>query len=720
MSSVSLGPIVFAFFSLFPRRAFRRSWIPVAALVPGALVAMYLAAYLLLAIYAPDRAVSYPRSPWMSTLGPLSFPAYLIAGAGVLARNYRRLDEVNERRRVRLLVAGTALGGAGLLSMAIGFLRPVEDSVLLAGVVLFLALPASFAYAIARHRLFDVRVIIRQGLQYALARRLVLSIVPILAGLLVVDLLMHGDQPFIAILRLRGWIYVTLAAIALVAHLQRHRWMDAIDRRFFRERYDAQQLMRDIVDDIRAAGSLTRAASTVVARVTAALHPEFTALLLREPDDTHYRAAAIAPAGYTLPPLASRSKIVGLVRLLGKPLQVATAETGWLAAQLPPEDTAFLRQARIDLIVPVAVGPDRREVWLALGPKQSEEPYGGEDLELLTTIAASLGLLAERPTAQPGLPAFGECPQCGRCCPTDTTRCPEDGATLRPMGFDRTLAGRYVLDRRLGRGGMGTVYEATDTALQRSVAVKVIREDLIDQADAAERFRREARAAASFTHPHVVTIHDFGVTDEARAFLVMERLVGRTLRQTLRQEGRLPGSRAIEILRDVCAAADAAHRRQMIHRDLKPENIFLAREGGVETAKVLDFGIAKALPSAELQSTADTGTGVLVGTFRYMAPEQIEGGPPTPLWDLWALAVVGYEMLTGTHPLVNVRPVEWVEALRQERWTPVSDLLPAAPSELDAFFARAFALDPARRPTSAPRLVEQFEQALARTGHRAP
>jgi serine/threonine-protein kinase len=259
---------------------------------------------------------------------------------------------------------------------------------------------------------------------------------------------------------------------------------------------------------------------------------------------------------------------------------------------------------------------------------------------------------------------------------------------------------------------MGTVYEAMDTALQRPVAVKVIREDLIGQADAADRFRREARAAASFTHPNVVTIHDFGVTEEARAFLVMERLTGRTLRETLRLEGRLPASRAVEILRAACGAADAAHRRQMIHRDLKPENIFLARDGGLEIAKVLDFGIAKALPSAEIQPTADTGTGVLVGTLRYMAPEQIEGGAPTPLWDVWALALVAYEMLTGVHPLEQVRPADWRQALREERWTPVADHLPSAPLALAAFFSRAFALNPDRRPTSALHLVEQFDQAL--------
>jgi serine/threonine-protein kinase len=140
---------------------------------------------------------------------------------------------------------------------------------------------------------------------------------------------------------------------------------------------------------------------------------------------------------------------------------------------------------------------------------------------------------------------------------------------------------------------MGTVYEATDTALERRVAAKVIRQDLVGSAEAAQRFQREARATAAFAHPNVVTVHDVGVATGTRAFLVMELLNGTNLRDAVAQNGRLPAARTVEILRGVCAAVDAAHARQLVHRDLKPENIFLAQSPTGETPKVLDFGIAK-------------------------------------------------------------------------------------------------------------------------------
>src|SRR6185436_833474 len=166
---------------------------------------------------------------------------------------------------------------------------------------------------------------------------------------------------------------------------------------------------------------------------------------------------------------------------------------------------------------------------------------------------------------------------------------------LAPIRLPRLFAMRYRLDRRLGRGGFGTVYEALDTALDRRVAVKVIRNELMANADIAKRFQREARVAAAFVHPHVVTVHDFGEADGARAFLVMELLEGRTLRDVLRTPTPVSTSRTLDIMKGVCAAVDAAHRHQLVHRDLKPENVFLVTVDGREHAKVLDFGIAKAI-----------------------------------------------------------------------------------------------------------------------------
>jgi serine/threonine-protein kinase len=239
------------------------------------------------------------------------------------------------------------------------------------------------------------------------------------------------------------------------------------------------------------------------------------------------------------------------------------------------------------------------------------------------------------------------------------------------------------------------------------VAVKVVREDLVGSDETAQRFRREARVAASLSHPNIVTIHDFGVTKEARAYLVMELLEGSTIRERLRETGRFTTSQLLPVLRDVCSALDAAHRRQLVHRDLKPENIFLTRSSGRQGCKVLDFGIAKFFDAPSEMPTADTAPGVLLGTPLYMSPEQRQGGPADPTWDLWALSVVAYEMLAGTHPFKELSPSHRL-AGRVPELSDLAFLTPDAAVAWRFFFEKTFAADPQLRPRSA----EQFQFEL--------
>jgi serine/threonine-protein kinase len=405
---------------------------------------------------------------------------------------------------------------------------------------------------------------------------------------------------------------------------------------------------------------------------------------------------------------------MSLVRLLGKPLEVPQTGSGWLTEQLPHDETTFLRQSRIELIVPISTSLDRTEALLALGVKRSEEPYTREDLDLLAAVASSLALLLEKPsgTAATRSDAFAECPQCGICYDSGTTQCAKEKALLVSVILPRLLGARYQLERRLGRGGMGTVYEASDLALERQVAVKVIRDDLGGSADAAERFRREARAAASFAHPNVVTVHDFGVAAGTRAFLVMELLQGGTVREELWRQKRFSSARTLAVLRDACSALGAAHHRQLVHRDLKPENIFLVADHSGETAKILDFGIARFLSTATLQPTVDTAPGAVMGTLRYMSPEQWRGGEPAAAWDLWALAVVAYEMLTGTYPFEGHSPADWFGAGVATNFIPLAATLPEGPHAGQEFFERAFAVEPARRPRSADEFHDELQRAL--------
>jgi tRNA A-37 threonylcarbamoyl transferase component Bud32 len=713
------GALLFAFAAIFPRPLFRAWWAWALVWLPQAAVMAIRAYY---HIYLSDQLVRLPG--WLKPVGAL----YFVAAVVVFVVNYRRLEDRNERRRSRVVAAGTVAlivavlpylvmlsPGAPVAKLESIFLSP---DVFVALNLLSAAFPLSIAYAILRHRAFDISVVIRQGLRYAVARRTLLALLPILGAILVADLLLHSDQPLAVVLRERGWVHAALAGAALLAQRRRREWMDALDRRFFRERYDAQRLLREVAEQVREAGSFEQAARRVAAQIEAALHTEFAAVLLRHPREVRYAAVAAAPAEASPPALPAGSKLLNMIRVLGKPVELALTETGWLKQHLPHEETQFLRQARIEWLIPIATTEGRTEALLAVGFKRSEEPYTREDQDLLLAIAASMSLLLERPAAAARVPsggAFEECSACGSLYDAGAARCSHDGAMLNLVQLPRLLAERYRLDRRLGGGGMGTVYEATDTELERRVAVKVMREDMAGNPVAAERFRREARTAAAFSHPNVVTVHDFGVAAASRAFLVMELLEGVDLRGELRQKRRLAAHRVLEVLRGVCAALEAAHERGLIHRDIKPENIFLARSAGIEVPKVLDFGVAKFVSaSAPTQSMAATGAGQLVGTLRYMSPEQLRGDPAAPAWDLWALGVVSYEILAGEYPFEGASMPEWHAAVMAGRFTPLVRRLPPAPAEWEEFFRRALAADARQRPGAASEFLLELEKTLAR------
>lgn len=729
ISRFVLEGIFLSFFLVFPRRLVTRRWLwllvwlPVLATLPWRVEAAY-------GVIHPDRIGAVPQ--WVLQAGSLRTILYLLIAIIILAVSYRRLLDRNEKRRVRVLMVGTAtsaasamwvvwmdafLGRFGLSATALGFVIPI-------GVFPFTsALPLSLAYAILRHRVLDISVIVRQGLQYVLARGAVLALVPALGAILVADLVLNRQEPLAQILGQRGWLYAAALGLSALAYWKRREWLDAIDRRFFRERYDAQRVLREVLEEIREARDLTRVAPRVAERLEAAFHPEFVAVMRRSPGEPEYRSLASAPAEHAPPPpLGAETKIVGLLRVLGKPLEVLRSDSGWLDRRLPSDEATFLRDTRVDLLVPIATTPDDGEALLALGIKRSEEPYTREDQEFLEAIAASLALLLGRPatvasgeTPRP-TSGFQECPACGACYEPSSAVCDDDGAALVRGGSSRVLAGRYRLDRRRGQGGMGTVYEAIDSELGRRVAIKLIREDWSDRIEAVHRFHREARAGAGFAHPNVVTVHDYGI-EARRAYLVMELLEGVSLREEITQNGHLAPARVVEILRGVCSAVGAAHQQYLVHRDLKPANIFLAKgPDGAEVVKVLDFGVAKFLPEGGDSTLAtetrdETRSGVLVGTIAYMSPEQLLGGALDPAWDLWALAVVAYQALTGELPFTGVG-TDRHNAVIAGRFTPLSGHLAESPERWQSFFGRCFSTDRGQRPASAAGLFEQLERAL--------
>ena len=266
------------------------------------------------------------------------------------------------------------------------------------------------------------------------------------------------------------------------------------------------------------------------------------------------------------------------------------------------------------------------------------------------------------------------------------------------------LGNRYRLEALIGEGGMGVVYAAIDERLGRPVAVKMVREEQLGP-DGLERFQREARAAASLSHPYIVTVHDFGVDEGGAPYLVMERLYGRSLRNTLVADGRMAPDRALAILQGVASAIDAAHAHGLIHRDLKPENVFLSTD---HVTKVLDFGIAKVTGATPTTGFARS-SGRLAVTVPYMSPEQMSGARPAPGWDVWSLAVMAYEMLSGVHPFSAAAGGSGMPVTRP---APIRSFAPELPTPADAFFDRALSLEPSRRPATAPALVRDLQAAI--------
>ncbi len=273
------------------------------------------------------------------------------------------------------------------------------------------------------------------------------------------------------------------------------------------------------------------------------------------------------------------------------------------------------------------------------------------------------------------------------------------------------IAGKLRLVRPLGQGGMGVVWVARHEALEADVAVKLIRPERVAADPAlAARFEREAKATARIAHPHVVKVMDFGTLDGTVPYIVMELLAGFSLAELLESGGRLSLSTALALAEQVGGALESAHALGIVHRDIKPHNLFILEQaqGHALYVKVLDFGIAKLADDAELLAGAGalTETGAIVGSPPYMSPEQIEGSKHVD-WrtDLWSLAVILYESLTGQRPFQGGSLVHVGSAVLEGRYRPASELRPALPRAIDDWFAKALSVDPEQRFQSARELV---------------
>lgn len=269
----------------------------------------------------------------------------------------------------------------------------------------------------------------------------------------------------------------------------------------------------------------------------------------------------------------------------------------------------------------------------------------------------------------------------------------------------RLLERRYRIERPIARGGMATVYRATDTRLDRVVAVKVMHAGLGDDTAFVERFEREARSAAKLNHPNVVAVFDQG-DDDGTVYLVMELVEGRTLRDVMRQDAPMPPRSALALMEQVLLALSAAHEAHIVHRDVKPENVLIAPDGRV---KVADFGLARAVSSVTA-GPANTSTGVLIGTVSYLAPELVLSQGSDARSDVYACGAVLYEMLTGYKPHTGETPIQIAYRHVHEDVPPPSKRVGGIPPYLDALIARATTRNRDLRSADARVLLRQLRQ----------
>jgi len=279
------------------------------------------------------------------------------------------------------------------------------------------------------------------------------------------------------------------------------------------------------------------------------------------------------------------------------------------------------------------------------------------------------------------------------------------------------LNGQFQILQKIGSGGMGSVYKALQPAMNRMVAVKILHPKLTSRKDLASRFRREARAMSHLTHPNTVKVFLYGELEDGSLYIVMEFLEGKNLNQTVRAEGPMPVERAIPILVQVCNALEEAHRAGIIHRDLKPENIFLCQQGGIKDyAKVLDFGLAK-VTEREMRpgSVILTQEGMVFGTPEFMSPEQAQGKTLTPASDLYSLAVILYEALTGKLPFVAKNAMEYIQLHVTAKPAPIQDNAPAGrtfPPLLWTVLQKALAKEPNDRFITGTELAAALSAVL--------
>ena len=669
----------------------------------------------------------------------------LIVAALVVA--YRRTKDPDQRRRVHWLVWSTVAALVPFIAcLGVFLLSDVWHGTpagqqqwgtrLYTAGLSTIVIPMVVTYAIVKQRMLGIEVVVRQGIKYLLARnvlRVILSL-PMLA--LVLPVVRHPDRPLADSFR-QNSVYVNVILLMAVAASLRHRmWLNtAVDRRFFREAYHQEEVLNGLIEKIAEIDTLAGISELVSRQLAATMHPHTISVFYRETARSEMRLHSRSGSGVVTAPdghaLSDNLRILRIARETRKPFDT----TAFDRAGLPAQERDWLASMDAHLLVPIGLANQPPSGLLVMGEKRSEEPYGPADQKLLQGIAAQMAVVYERVWLKEQVEAdrrlryevlahvdpqsvdlLKECPVCAVCYDNPEQRCVHDGSPLtHTLPVARTIEARYRLDRRIGQGGMGAVFEATDLRLRRKVAVKVLSGRLFGNLPALRRFEREAEACARLTHRNIVAIHDFGRIGEEGAYLVMEFLLGSTLRSELKRNARIAPPVAAEWFGQLLTGLQTAHEAGVTHRDLKPENIFITpNEAGGDRIVILDFGLAKLGLADSLIGDSLTAPGTIIGTVGYMSPEQLRGQASDQRSDLFSTGVMIFEAIVGKPPFDGNSFSDLLRA--------ISLGCPAVPggsadiARLNCTFRKCLALEPGERFQTAVELRSELLPVLRSVG----
>lgn len=664
-----------------------------------------------------------------------------------------RTAPLEERRRVSFFLGGLVIGTAPFLIDVLleGLVPPFRRWVsqdtprLLSGIIVFpflLSIPVTTAYSVLVNRVLDIRVMIRAALKYALARYTVLGLMALPFVGLVSYLYTRRTQSLAQLLTGTGALLLIGAlGLALTLARYRRRLLEAIDRRFFREQYDARIVLTELVRKTRSAGDVEGLGALFLREIDRALHLDHLSVFVRGRDSD------LRDVSDLIRPLDSERPLASLLGGSAQPLLIDLEDQTATLQRLPEADRQWLVDGAFELLVPLMASDGRLLGFVALGGKKSELPFSQEDRELLTSIAASGALAlenrllvhspvtgassaatpAERRSGILDAPSWdnAEAVECVRCHAVDRMTqdtCLSCGGAVRPAPVPCVLMGKFRIKRRIGAGGMGVVYEAQDLTLGRSIAIKTLPRSSPED---CLRLRREARVVASVVHPNLATI--FGMeTWRGTPMLLFEFVDGGTLADRIRS-GPLELEQVIDLGITLCGVLERIHDAGILHRDVKPSNIGYSRDGAL---KLLDFGLARlALATRSEDTTRGSDTSVtatddgngsswsgmigsdslrIAGTPPYLSPEAVAGRTADASFDLWSTTMVLYEALAGCNPVSSESSEKTLRRILEGNLPDVSSYNAACPKVIDQFFAEALAKERRRRPRTASELRAQL------------